>query len=97
MDPWWNDATEMQAVDRCHRVGQTRPVSVYRYVMKETIEERMITNIQAAKAALGKGAMARLTPQELKLAKIVTLKDLFGNSVVDEHDDELEDNDEIWE
>jgi SNF2 family DNA or RNA helicase len=96
MDPWWNDATEMQAVDRCHRVGQTRPVRVYRMVMKDSIEEQMVTNIQQAKATLGKGAMAHLTADELKMAKIVTLKDLFGIGAangINELDDEPAD----WE
>ena len=40
-DRWWNPATETQAEDRAHRPGQTRPVHVYRYVMLETIEERV--------------------------------------------------------
>ena len=88
MDPWWNDATEMQACDRVHRVGQTRPVKIYRFVMKDSIEEKMITNIQQAKSKLGKGAMAHLTAEELKLAKIATLKELFGVGGNGDEDDE---------
>lgn len=65
-----------QAIDRCHRVGQERPVRVYRYVMKGSIEERMI-NIQKAKAALAKGSMQKLSRQEEKEAKATALKDLF--------------------
>jgi SNF2 family DNA or RNA helicase len=42
MDPWWNPAVEDQASDRAHRIGQTRPVTVYRLVMKETIEQKII-------------------------------------------------------
>lgn len=42
MDPWWNPAVEDQASDRAHRIGQTRPVTVYRMVMKNTIEEKII-------------------------------------------------------
>lgn len=42
MDPWWNPAVEDQATDRAHRIGQTRPVTVYRFVTKHTIEEKMI-------------------------------------------------------
>ncbi len=42
MDPWWNPAVEDQASDRAHRIGQTRPVTVYRLVLKGTIEEQII-------------------------------------------------------
>ena len=42
MDPWWNPAAEDQASDRAHRIGQTRPVTVYRLVAKGTIEERIV-------------------------------------------------------
>ena len=41
-DPWWNPATEAQAVDRAHRIGQTRPVTVYRLVSAGTIEEKVV-------------------------------------------------------
>lgn len=42
MDPWWNPAVEDQASDRAHRIGQNRPVTVYRLVTKDTIEEKII-------------------------------------------------------
>jgi len=42
LDPWWNPAVEDQASDRAHRIGQTRPVTVYRLVMKDTIEEKIV-------------------------------------------------------
>ena len=42
MDCWWNEAIENQAMDRVHRIGQKRKVTVIRYVMKNTIEERMV-------------------------------------------------------
>ncbi|MHB8668968.1 MAG: DEAD/DEAH box helicase [Acidimicrobiales bacterium] len=51
LDPWWNPATEAQAVDRAHRIGQTRKVMVYRLVAKETIEEKVMA-LKAKKAAL---------------------------------------------
>ncbi|MDP9799709.1 superfamily II DNA or RNA helicase [Catenuloplanes nepalensis] len=51
LDPWWNPATEAQAVDRIHRIGQTRNVMVYRLVAKDTIEEKVMA-LQAKKAAL---------------------------------------------
>ncbi|MEA3359746.1 MAG: DEAD/DEAH box helicase [Thermodesulfobacteriota bacterium] len=41
MDPWWNPAVEDQASDRAHRIGQQRPVTIYRLVAKDTIEEKI--------------------------------------------------------
>ncbi len=41
-DPWWNPAAEAQAIDRTHRIGQTRPVTVYRLVSEGTIEEKVV-------------------------------------------------------
>ena len=41
LDPWWNPATEAQAIDRTHRIGQTRQVMVYRLIAHETIEEKV--------------------------------------------------------
>ncbi|MBB3326041.1 DEAD/DEAH box helicase [Microlunatus antarcticus] len=51
LDPWWNPATEAQAVDRAHRIGQTRKVMVYRMVAKDTIEEKVMA-LKARKAEL---------------------------------------------
>ena len=42
MDPWWNPAVEDQASDRAHRIGQQRPVTIYRLVTKGTIEEKIV-------------------------------------------------------
>ncbi len=42
MDPWWNPAVEDQASDRAHRIGQTRPVTIYRLICKNTIEEKIV-------------------------------------------------------
>ena len=42
LDPWWNPATEAQAIDRTHRIGQTRNVMVYRLIAKDTIEEKVL-------------------------------------------------------
>jgi superfamily II DNA or RNA helicase len=51
LDPWWNPATETQAIDRTHRIGQTRNVMVYRLIAKDTIEEKVMA-MKARKADL---------------------------------------------
>jgi SNF2 family DNA or RNA helicase len=51
LDPWWNPATEAQAVDRTHRIGQTRNVMVYRLIAKDTIEQKVMA-LKARKAEL---------------------------------------------
>ncbi|WNV83683.1 DEAD/DEAH box helicase [Umezawaea sp. Da 62-37] len=56
LDPWWNPATEAQAVDRTHRIGQTRAVMVYRFIAKDTIEEKVMA-LKARKAELFSGLM----------------------------------------
>ncbi len=42
LDPWWNPAAESQAIDRTHRIGQDKPVNVYRLVSEHTIEEKVV-------------------------------------------------------
>ena len=42
LDPWWNPAVEMQAVDRSHRIGQTRTVFAYRLIARDTVEEKVL-------------------------------------------------------
>ncbi|SDQ14737.1 DEAD/DEAH box helicase [Microbacterium sp. cf332] len=51
LDPWWNPAAEQQAIDRAHRIGQERPVTVYRLVAAGTIEEKVV-DLQRRKARL---------------------------------------------
>jgi superfamily II DNA or RNA helicase len=72
LDPWWNPATEAQAVDRVHRIGQTRKVMVYRLVAKDTIEQKVMA-LQARKAELfssvldgGEFASAELTAADIR-------------------------------
>jgi superfamily II DNA or RNA helicase len=57
MDPWWNPAVEDQASDRAHRIGQERPVTVYRLVAKNTIEERIL-KLHASKRDLADGLLS---------------------------------------
>jgi hypothetical protein len=72
LDPWWNPAVEEQAADRAHRIGQDRPVSVYRLVARETVEERIL-ELQERKRAL---AEAALTGADRAAA--ITREDLLG-------------------
>ena len=51
LDPWWNPAVEAQAVDRTHRIGQERPVNVYRLVAEGTVEQKVM-ELKVRKAAL---------------------------------------------
>ncbi|HET9449353.1 MAG TPA: DEAD/DEAH box helicase, partial [Aggregicoccus sp.] len=57
MDPWWNPAVEAQAADRVHRIGQERPVFVYRLVSQATVEERIL-GLQEKKRALFESALS---------------------------------------
>jgi superfamily II DNA or RNA helicase len=56
LDPWWNPATEAQAIDRTHRIGQTNPVIVYRTIARDTIEEKVVA-LARRKAKLFSGVM----------------------------------------
>jgi superfamily II DNA or RNA helicase len=51
LDPWWNPAVEAQAIDRAHRIGQTRPVFAYRLIARDTVEEKVL-ELQQSKRAL---------------------------------------------
>ena len=57
LDPWWNPAAEEQAVDRAHRIGQQRPVMVYRLVARDTIEEKVM-ELKARKQRLVKAVLS---------------------------------------
>jgi len=48
IDPWWNPAVEAQAIDRAHRIGQSQPVTAYRFVTRGTVEEKIL-KLQASK------------------------------------------------
>ncbi len=56
LDPWWNPAAEDQAADRTHRIGQDKPVFVYRFVAAETVEEKIL-NLQEKKRKLAEAAI----------------------------------------
>jgi SNF2 family DNA or RNA helicase len=53
-DPWWNPAVEQQATDRAYRIGQDKPVFVYKLLTEETVEEKIL-KLQERKQALADG------------------------------------------
>ena len=72
VDPWWNPAVEDQAADRAHRIGQDKPVMVYRMVARDTVEERIL-ELQAKKRGLADAALS-----EAGLAAHITRDDLLA-------------------
>jgi SNF2 family DNA or RNA helicase len=73
LDPWWNPASESQAIDRTHRIGQTRNVMVYRMVAADTIEEK----VMALKETKAKLTQAVLDDDDL-FAESLTVDDIRG-------------------
>ncbi len=71
LDPWWNPAVEEQAADRAHRIGQERPVIVYRMVAQDTVEEKILA-LQEKKRALFEAALS-----EAGAATAITRDDLL--------------------
>ncbi|MBV1796456.1 DEAD/DEAH box helicase [Siccirubricoccus sp. G192] len=70
LDPWWNPAVEDQASDRAHRIGQDRPVTIYRLIMQDSIEERIVQLHRdkrdlASELLEGTEVSARLSEEEL--------------------------------
>lgn len=70
LDPWWNPAVEDQASDRAHRIGQTRPVTIYRLIVKNTIEEKILQMHQnkrnlASDLLSGSEVVSKMTEEEL--------------------------------
>ena len=70
-DPWWNLAVQNQATDRAHRIGQTKIVSVYKLIVKDSIEEKIL-HMQEAKKNLAdeilsgeNGGITDMTKEEL--------------------------------
>lgn len=57
VDPWWNPAVEQQAIDRTHRIGQTKNIFAYRMICKDTIEDKIV-QLQERKRALAKELIA---------------------------------------
>ncbi len=70
-DPWWNPAVEDQATDRAHRIGQDKPVMVYRLVMEDTVEQKMV-ELGAEKRKVAESALGR----DATLGKKLTMEDV---------------------
>jgi SNF2 family DNA or RNA helicase len=62
-DPWWNPAAEAQATDRAHRIGQTKPVTVFRLLTRGTVEEKVV-ELQTSKKALAESLDESITPTD---------------------------------
>ncbi|RYP42384.1 hypothetical protein DL767_000306 [Monosporascus sp. MG133] len=72
VDPWWNPAAEWQSADRCHRIGQTRPCTITRLCIEDSVESRMVllqekkTNMINSTINSDDAAMEALTPEDLQ-------------------------------
>lgn len=71
VDPWWNPAVEMQATDRTHRIGQTRPVFVYKLITRDSVEEKIL-QLQDRKRAL----VEQIISAEGSMLKSLTREDV---------------------
>ena len=72
MDPWWNPAVEDQASDRAHRMGQTRPVTIYRLITQHTIEDKIVALHQQ------KRDLANSLLEGTDTAKAISLDDMMN-------------------
>ena len=69
LDPWWNPAIEAQAVDRAHRIGQTNKVFTYKFIARDTVEEKIL----------------KLQQSKLQLAQdLITIEESFVKSLTKE-------------
>ena len=76
-DPWWNPAVEAQAADRAHRIGQDKPVFVYKLVTEQTVEERILT-MQERKRALAAGVYQESEGEQEPRLSGQDLQELFA-------------------
>jgi SNF2 family DNA or RNA helicase len=70
-DPWWNPAVEDQATDRAHRIGQDKPVMVYRLVVEDSVEQKMV-ELGRRKREIAEGALGR----DVSGVKKLTMEDV---------------------
>jgi superfamily II DNA or RNA helicase len=76
LDPWWNPAVEQQAIDRTHRIGQTKNVFIYKFITKDTVEEKILA-LQQRKLSLSR---ALITTEEsfIKSLSADDIKEILG-------------------
>jgi SNF2 family DNA or RNA helicase len=73
LDPWWNPAVEAQAIDRAHRIGQTRPVFAYRLIAQNTVEEKILAlqdqkrELAASIISADTGILSGLTTEDVEM------------------------------
>ena len=72
LDPWWNPAVENQAADRVHRIGQRLPVTVYRVVAADTVEERIL-DLHGEKRAVSEDLLESATGVPLTTERLMAL------------------------
>ncbi|KAK6533484.1 DNA helicase rad5 [Orbilia ellipsospora] len=77
MDPWWSFAVESQAIDRIHRMGQTEEVVVHRFIVKGSVEERMVHKIQERKKFIA-SSLGMMSAEEKRAQRIEDIKDLLS-------------------
>ncbi|KAH8753347.1 DNA helicase [Diaporthe sp. PMI_573] len=76
MDPWWSFAVEAQAIDRVHRMGQEDEVNVYRFIVKDSVEERML-KVQERKKFIAT-SLGMMNDEEKKTQRIEDIKELLS-------------------
>jgi superfamily II DNA or RNA helicase len=76
LDPWWNPAVEQQAIDRTHRIGQTKNVFIYKFITKDSVEEKILA-LQQRKLSV---ARALITTEEsfIKSLTAADIKEILG-------------------
>ena len=76
-DPWWNAAAQNQDTDRAHRIGQTREVTVYKVIARDTVEDRILA-LQEAKSELANQVVGEGGGTSLSSLRKEDLVDLLG-------------------
>ncbi|KAK4178003.1 putative DNA repair protein rad-5 [Triangularia setosa] len=76
MDPWWSFAIEAQAIDRVHRMGQEDEVKVYRFIAKDSVEERML-RIQDRKKFIA-SSLGMMSDEEKRVQRIEDIRELLS-------------------